>query len=222
MLRASEHGGGFAGGIYVDGGRDIVIENNVVTECDLGIEIGAENAGIVTSGIVVRNNVVYGNDKAGLVFGGFQASVGRVQNSHFLNNTCYHNDTLGAGFGELWIQYAEDNVVRNNLFYSTAQNLLLLSEDGNVNNVLDYNLCFTDAGAGSAQFVWKGVALSELRRLSRGLRAGRALAVRRPAARRRRRGGDFHLRAGSPAVERRRSRLRRRRRARSTSTARRA
>lgn len=63
MRARSRYGGGFAGGIYVDGGRDIVIENNVVTESDLGIEIGAENTGIVTRGITVRNNVVFRNDK---------------------------------------------------------------------------------------------------------------------------------------------------------------
>ena len=40
----SIYGGGYAAGIYVDGGRNIVVERNIVTECDLGIEIGAENA----------------------------------------------------------------------------------------------------------------------------------------------------------------------------------
>ena len=47
----------------------------------------------------VRDNVVTGNQKAGIVFGGFKSSVGRVKNSSFLNNTCYQNDTAGAGFG---------------------------------------------------------------------------------------------------------------------------
>ncbi len=62
--------GGYAGGIYVDGGRDIVIENNSVSFSDLGIEIGAENDGLTTTGIVVRNNVLFSNERAGLVFGG--------------------------------------------------------------------------------------------------------------------------------------------------------
>src|SRR5262249_55869711 len=33
----SSYGGGFAGGLYVDGGKDIVVERNTVTQSDLGI-----------------------------------------------------------------------------------------------------------------------------------------------------------------------------------------
>ncbi len=57
-----------------------------------------------------------------------------------------------SGFGELWIQYAEDNVVRNNLFVQhRARICCVLSEGGNVNNALDYNLFLAAAGAGSAR-----------------------------------------------------------------------
>jgi cysteine-rich repeat protein len=199
VVHANEKGGGFAGGIYVDGGQNITIERNVVSGADLGIEIGAENAGIVTQGIIVRDNVVYENEKAGIVFGGFQASVGRVKNCQFLSNTAYHNDTLSAGFGELWIQYAEDNAVRDNVFYSTAQNLLVLSEAGNVNNGLDYNLFFTDAGAASATFVWQNITYPSFAayRAGSGQDAhslfGNPLFVDAGAA-------DLHLAAASPAV----------------------
>lgn len=199
VLRAREQGGGYAGGIYVDGGKDIVIENNVVSQCDLGIEIGAENAGLVTSGIVVRNNLVYRNEKVGIVFGGFKASVGRTKNCQFLNNTCYHNDTLGEGLGELWIQYAEDNQVRNNVFYSTAQNVLVYSEAGNVNNALDDNLWFTDAGAGSAEFVWQGTSYGSYAAYLVGTGQDAHSQFANPqlvnAA-----GDDFHLQSTSPAI----------------------
>ncbi len=148
---------GYAAGIYVDGGSDIIIENNTVSECDLGIEIGAENYGVVTSGVTVRNNVVYKNDKTGIVFGGYDVNTGRVKNCSFTGNTCYQNDALKVGNGELWIQYAEDNEVRNNIFYANDQNLLIASDAGNVNNSIDYNLWFADAGAEAAVFQWNGV-----------------------------------------------------------------
>ena len=147
---------GYAAGIYVDGGSDIIIENNTVSECDLGIEVGAENAGVVSSGVTVRNNIVYKNDKTGIVFGGYDVNTGRVKNCSFTGNTCYQNDVLKAGNGELWIQYAEDNEVRNNIFYANDQNLLIASDAGNVNNTIDYNLWYADAGAGAAVFRWNG------------------------------------------------------------------
>jgi len=196
----SSYGGGFAGGIYIDGGRDIVVENNLVTQSDLGLEVGSENAGVVASGVIVRNNLLIANEKAGLVFGGYAASVGRVRNSRFTGNTCYHNDTLGAGYGELWIQYAESNVVENNLFYATAQNLLLQSDAGNDGNTIDYNLWFADAGASAARFVWNGTEYAGFAAYcaatgqdTHSLFADPALA---DAA-----ANDFHLTAGSPAID---------------------
>ena len=199
VYRANQQGGGYAGGIYVDGGADITIEHNLVTGADLGIEVGAENAGIVATGIIVRDNLVYENQKAGIVFGGYKASVGRVANCQFLNNTGYHNDTLGAGFGELWIQFAETNTVRNNIFYSTTQNLLVLSEDGNVDNALDYNLFFTDAGPANATFVWQNTSYPSFAAYRAGSGQDESSLFGNP--------GfisagthDFHLTAGSPAV----------------------
>ena len=182
VYRANEQGGGYAGGIYVDGARDIVIENNIVAESDLGIEMGAENPGIDAQNIVVRNNLLYGNEKVCIVFGGYRSSVGRVTNSSFLNNTCYKNDVLGEGFGELWIQFASDNVVRNNIFYSTSQNVLVYSENGNVDNMLDYNLFFTEDGCWRRRVRLAGQSLPGLRRLSQRLGPGRSLALRRSAA----------------------------------------
>lgn len=195
----SSYGGGFAGGIYVDGGRDIVVEHNVVTESDLGIEIGAENAGIVARNVIVRNNVLHHNDKAGLVFGGYASGVGRVRDSEFRNNTTYENDTLGAGFGELWIQYADSNVVRNNVFVSTSANLLLQSDAGNTGNAIDHNVWWAPGGAASARFVWNGsesIGFAAYRSAT-GEDASSVFAdpqLIAPLA------GDFHVGASSPAV----------------------
>ena len=154
----SIYGGGYAAGIYVDGGRDIVIERNIVHECDVGMEIGAENSGYEASNVVVRSNLIYNNDKAGLAFGGYAAGVGRTRYCQFLNNTCFRNDTLQDGNGELWIQYASNNIVENNIFFCGPQNLLLASAGTGTasGNTMNYNLWFSDAGSGSAVFQWRG------------------------------------------------------------------
>ena len=193
----SSYGGGFAGAIYVDGGRDILIERNLTSESDLGLEIGAENAGITARNITVRDNLIYRNDKVGIVFGGYSASVGRVENSFFLNNTLYQNDTLNQGLGELWIQFAEGNVIRNNIFFGD-RDTLLYSENGNVNNELDFNLWFT-SGA-DPTFVWNGTPYSGLPAFkagslqeASGLYADPQLVAAGAA--------NFHLASTSPAVD---------------------
>jgi hypothetical protein len=153
----SKYGGGFAAGIYVDGGRDIVIDGNVVYQNNVGIEVGAENLGIVASGVVVQNNLVYWNDKAGLGFGGYDKDkTGRVEGCTFVNNTVYKNDTRKTGFGQLWIQYASQNTVANNIFWASANNVLVDSWEGNVDNVLDYNLWYTESAGHRAVFTWNG------------------------------------------------------------------
>ncbi|HBA82721.1 MAG TPA: DUF5123 domain-containing protein [Verrucomicrobia bacterium] len=152
----SNYGDGYAAGIYVDGGRNILLEHNRIHHCDLGLEIGAENAGFDATGIVVRSNLIYSNDKAGLVFGGYESAGGRTRNCIFENNTCWKNDALQAGNGELWIQWASNNRIENNLFYSGPQNLLLGSSEGNTLNKLDYNLWFSEAGESGCTFQWNG------------------------------------------------------------------
>ena len=147
----------------------------------------------------MRSNVVYRNDKAGIVFGGYAAGVGRVRDSEFRNNTTFENDTLGEGFGELWIQYAEDNVVRNNVFVSTGANLLLASYAGNANNVVDHNVWYAPGGAGAAVFVWNGDAANGFaaHRAATGQDAASVFAdplLVAPGA------GDFHLDPLSPAI----------------------
>lgn len=195
----SSYGGGFAAGIYVDGGRDIVVENNSVRESDVGIEIGAENPGIVTRNIVVRNNVVARNEKAGIGFGGYAVNRGRVEQSRFEHNTVFENDTLGRGFGELWIQYGTANVVQHNVFVALSGRTLLNSDLADPGNTIDWNLWWSPETAASARFRWGGVALSgfDAWRASSG-RDGNGqfaapLFVAAPS--------DFRLAAGSPAVD---------------------
>lgn len=153
----SKYGGGYAAGIYVDGGKDIVIEDNLVMECDLGIEIGAENKGTVTSGVTVKNNRLFRNDKAGLVFGGFDRHAGRVQGCVFTGNICYRNDQHKKDQnGELWIQVASENKITGNTFWSGEETPLVQIDANAGDNVLDQNIYFSEAGVQDCYFNWKG------------------------------------------------------------------
>lgn len=200
----SNYGGGYAAGLYVDGGRDLVLEHNVVSECDLGIEIGAENAGFNATGIVVRSNWVVHNDKVGIVFGGYAANVGRVTGCRFENNTCYGNDTLNDGNGELWVQFSSSNIVQNNIFASGPENVLLtsVSASGNVGNRLDYNLWHTPGGnPADVSISWRGAGYSSFAayRAAAGQDANSVFTNPLFAAAA---STNLHLLAASPAINR--------------------
>ncbi|SDB48487.1 Right handed beta helix region [Pseudobutyrivibrio sp. YE44] len=124
-----------AGGIYVDGGKNIQIYDNYVTNCDIGIEIASEHKDTVTTGIKVNNNTLVNNNGwAGISFGGYDVDdTGCAKNCTFTNNTVYNTD--GTAFV---IQYACDssNIITSNLFI--AQNAAEL-----------YTECFGDNSAGN-------------------------------------------------------------------------
>lgn len=147
---------GYAAGIYVDGGQNVTIDNNSVSYCDLGIEVGAENPGSRVTGVKVRNNVIFHNDKSGLIFGGYEFSRGRVVGCEFSNNTLYQNDTMRTGAGEICIQYAENNKLESNIVWPGAANVYIYSEAGNVGTISNYNVYYSTLGAANAQFTWRG------------------------------------------------------------------
>jgi hypothetical protein len=153
----SPYEGGYAAGIYVDGGHDIIIEDNVITGCDLGIEVGAENARNNATGIKVRNNKIFLNHKAGIVFGGYDKATGRVKQCSFTGNVCFDNNRdRKSQNGELWVQWAQDCVVSGNSFITDSKNSPLVKvEAGAGQNAITDNRYHSSAGVGAALFIFK-------------------------------------------------------------------
>ena len=139
----SSYGGGWAAGIYVDGGRDITLRRNIVTGCDLGIEIGAENHGQTVTGIRVLENDIHSNDKAGIALGGYKKSAGRVSNCVFSGNRCYENARHPDAMAELWIQGADTNTIAGNTFHAGRSDRVLRIETLAGPNTLKQNTFFT-------------------------------------------------------------------------------
>jgi Right handed beta helix region len=213
VLRAnSDYGGGYAGGIYVDGGRDLVLENNLVAESDLGIEIGAENAGLFTENVVVRNNVLHHNERAGLVFGGFESAAGRTRDCEFRGNTLYANNTVGesgqgtyfagGGVAEIWVQFSEHNTVEGNAVYAGPENVFVGSYDpgSSIDNTFDYNLYWSAGGVEAGEFSNNGTSFDGFADWQSGSGQDAASLAADPlfadAA-----AADFHLAPESPAVD---------------------
>jgi len=147
-----------ADGIYVDGGTQIVIEQNVVHNADLAVELASEHSGHVTSYITARNNVVYQNNSNGFSIGGYGRARGGTDHCTIVNNTLFEDDTKKTGSGEFQIQYyATNNVFANNIVYAGAQGLFVHNFTTSEADpaTLDYNLYY---GTGATEvFQWNKV-----------------------------------------------------------------
>ncbi|HEY1613938.1 MAG TPA: right-handed parallel beta-helix repeat-containing protein [Rhizomicrobium sp.] len=147
-----------ADGIYVDGGRNIIIEQNLIHHSDLGIELASEHSSHVSSYVTARNNVIYAGNSAGVSIGGYGRKRGGTDHCIVINNTLYGNDTKKTGSGEFQVQYyATNNLFENNIAYATPQALMVNDfTDSSANPAtVDYNLWFSDVGANKAHFVWQ-------------------------------------------------------------------
>lgn len=150
-----------AGGIYVDGGRDILIEKNTVYDCDIGIELASEHAGESTSAVTVRKNLVHHNRIGGLFMGGYDTKRGSTEDCLIEENTFVENDTLRHGNGEIQLQFdVRDTVIRQNLVVTNAQSLVIGNPYAkNTGNTVDYTTLYTPA---KPRWQWKTKSYSGL------------------------------------------------------------
>ncbi|HHB79851.1 MAG TPA: hypothetical protein ENK85_11515 [Saprospiraceae bacterium] len=138
-----------AAGIYIDGGQNIVVENNLSHHNGYGGEIGCEENGATTN-VIFRNNVFHHNTNAGMHFGGYDSNTtGHVTHSQIYNNTFYQNDSQHEGFGELILTQSSDCKIFNNIFYINNQNVFLYAYRTQTNLDMNYNLVYSVAGNAS-------------------------------------------------------------------------
>ena len=150
-----------ADGVYVDGGTQIVIEQNLIHHVDLGIEMASEHHNHVTSYVIARNNVIYLDNSNGISIGGYANRVGGTDHCIVVNNTLYADGTEGANnnSGEFQIQYhATNNVYENNIVYANTQAVFMNNYTATPLHpaVVDYNLYYSKAGAANGNWTWEG------------------------------------------------------------------
>jgi len=167
-----------ADGIYVDGGRDIVIERNKVDNCDIGIEVASEHGGMATSNITVRSNFISRGYQGNILMGGYDATRGDAHNVVVVNNTTYQGT-----YGEIVLQYNCDGItIKNNVLSARSGQAYISNGGGNNTNVTVDNNIYFGAGNTSA-----GPYPDARARFVDPLLVS-------PYA-------DLHLRAGSPAID---------------------
>ncbi|MGO4547404.1 right-handed parallel beta-helix repeat-containing protein [Paenibacillus sp. 2TAB23] len=192
-----------AGGIYIDGGKNIVVERNLSYRNDIGIELASEHKGKATSGITVRSNVIHSNRLTGVAIGGYDKQRGSTTDSRIVNNTIYDNDTSGTGSGQLFIQYdTSNNLIRNNIIAAATGNMMIYNEyKKNTGNVVDYNLYFTPDTGTQAAWVWKNKTYTGLADYQSGTGQDAHSLLADPKFSNPK-SFDLHLKSGSPAIDR--------------------
>jgi len=138
-----------ADGIYVDGGRDIVIERNKVDNCDIGVEVASEHGGKTTSNITVRNNFISRGYQGNILMGGYDATRGNAQDVIVVNNTTYQATGV-----EIELQNNCDRItIKNNILYARAGQPYISNSGGNNTNVtVGNNVYFGASNTSSGAF----------------------------------------------------------------------
>jgi len=146
-----------AGGIYADGAKDTTIAYNICTGNDIGIEVGNETRDKISKGILVRDNLIYGNNVCGIQVGGYEKNRGWAVDCQFLNNTLYNNDTKNQGRGEIKIAKCHDLLFSSNIVYAGAENLAVTTEgfgDQYIYNInFNHNIYYGPGGSRGLRFI---------------------------------------------------------------------
>ena len=133
-------------GIHLGNARESLVERNRVSLCDEGITVAG-------TGITVRNNVVVENRRAGIVLGSIRPAV------HCLvrNNTMDGNGVSGDSAGGLWLRFASDATVENNILSAGPGRRLFTAEFSGGPPRFSNNHYFSPNGDRGAPFCFDGV-----------------------------------------------------------------
>ncbi|MBD8521708.1 right-handed parallel beta-helix repeat-containing protein [Lysinibacillus fusiformis] len=145
-----------AGGIYVDGGKNITIENNTLYKNDIGIEVTSEHANQYADNIKVLNNTVYNNFFTGISIGGYDEERGGTKNSIISHNIIYRNDTMELNGGQLLLQYdTQNNVIEKNILTAGSSRIFIANYfTSNKKNRLARNVFHKEKGENGI-WIWK-------------------------------------------------------------------
>lgn len=151
------YGGDYsAGGIYVDGGKNITIEKNVIYKSDIGIEATSEHAKKYADNIKIVNNIIYDNFYTGIAIGGYDRDQGGTINSTISQNILYRNDTKGLDGGQLLVQHdTKNNVIERNILTAGPSRIFISNFfTTNQENKLQKNVFHKEKGK-KGIWIWK-------------------------------------------------------------------
>ncbi|MED4130688.1 right-handed parallel beta-helix repeat-containing protein [Shouchella miscanthi] len=157
-----------AGGIYVDGGSDVLIQGNRVYQNDIGIEATSEHKGKYANHIDILNNVVFENSYTGIAIGGYDTERGGTTNTVIAGNVVSHNDTVGLEGAQLLVQYDTfSNQIEQNQFSASQTGLFISNEyDENENMFFSENEYVIQEDV-KARWLWENKDVDSLKEFQR-------------------------------------------------------
>ena len=174
-----------AAALYVDGARNIVVEDNIIFNSGVGMSISSENPGGLAQNVRFANNFLSNNWRTGLNLGSENSSKGYVDNCQIVNNTFFSNDESTLFGGEIFIEnHVQNCTINNNIFYAdnfafdaaSNQNVqanLIINESlppaqsDSLNNKFNANYFYSDQG--NFSLFWQGNYFNETSYAPQGL-----------------------------------------------------
>lgn len=128
-----------AGGIYVDGGTCVNIQDNYVRNSDIGVELASEHENVTTDNIhLINNTLIENNQLAGVSIGGYDDCNGGTTDCVISGNTIYNT---GEYCLNLQKKCYSNNVIENNIFIALGEaEGYFKDEDTKFENTLANNL----------------------------------------------------------------------------------
>lgn len=148
-----------AAAIYIDGGKDILIQKNEVYENDIGIEATSEHAGEYAEDIQITDNRISENYYTGIAIGGYDEYRGGTRRTLISQNILSQNDMKGFDGGQLLLQYnVHDNEIKGNKFTAGASRIFIANFfQENQDNYLSENIYYKEPGE-EGIWIWKDEA----------------------------------------------------------------
>ncbi len=160
-------GNATSAGIYIDGARNCLVENNRCFRNGAGMSLGAEqpSLGNLITGNIFRNNLVYDNSVTGMVIGSLLPN-NNVTKNYILNNSFFRNctaahingiDSIGVppnrhpveevvdgAAGQVQLQHNDRDTFQNNIIYPliTRRGIVGMSACTVTNFSSNYNLYY--------------------------------------------------------------------------------
>ncbi len=143
-------------GIYVDGGRDIVVSNNFSHHNTVGFSVGSEQPG-ETSTIVLSDNVSADNVQAGVV-------IGTISPDSMVSDVTLNNNELRGNYtNPVWggapiiINKSKNISIRENTISSISQYMITVNAASNNLNLNNNSYESITVPADQSIFSWLGI-----------------------------------------------------------------